>query len=324
MGTKYIVNNVSGQTITGDLTINGNVFITGTTNNNIGRYKALLTQTYPINGTNLMAFDYGLVIGETYTIITGQTGDDFSNIANVQSGTINETGCVFIATGQTPTNWTNGTELTSSGELVVDVVENTLGFDIVWVQTPFGGTGYYVGFNSLFGPMLGQFPRNRTDVKSQFTYPFDFGPIGIPPIATAGIGSFIAINSFVYLQMYYDGGLINDALYYTPIEIDIKKDLDTTPIAVYGLNVSEFPYGNVSVTLYAGNNEVATFYNDNNIVVNNITEMVEALNADAGTNYLGTYSVNEGVVDGVILTMATNLKNQFSPNNTLTFEVFND
>ena len=44
--TKYIVNNLSGQTLNGDLTINGDFIITGTTN--IRPYKvytALLTQS---------------------------------------------------------------------------------------------------------------------------------------------------------------------------------------------------------------------------------------------------------------------------------------
>lgn len=45
MSTKYIVDNVSEQTITGDLTINGNVVITGTTNTRPYKvYTALLTQ----------------------------------------------------------------------------------------------------------------------------------------------------------------------------------------------------------------------------------------------------------------------------------------
>ena len=46
MATKYIVDNVSGQNINGDLTVNGNFVITGTTN--IRPYKvytALLTQS---------------------------------------------------------------------------------------------------------------------------------------------------------------------------------------------------------------------------------------------------------------------------------------
>ena len=92
MSTKYIVNNVSGQTITGGLKING-----------IANYKALLTQTGPITGTSLNDFNYGLIIGETYTINIYENGDDFSNIADVQSGIINTSGCTFIATGETRT-----------------------------------------------------------------------------------------------------------------------------------------------------------------------------------------------------------------------------
>ena len=56
-----------------------------------------------------------LVIGETYEITNyiGSNGtDDFTNVAEVQSGNINENGCVFIAIGTTPTVWSNGTELT--------------------------------------------------------------------------------------------------------------------------------------------------------------------------------------------------------------------
>jgi len=46
MSTKYIVNNVLEQTINGDLTVNGNVVITGTTNTTPYKtYVAVLTQT---------------------------------------------------------------------------------------------------------------------------------------------------------------------------------------------------------------------------------------------------------------------------------------
>ena len=38
--------------------------------------------------------------------------DDFTNVADVQSGNINENGCVFIATGEIPTVWNSGSELT--------------------------------------------------------------------------------------------------------------------------------------------------------------------------------------------------------------------
>jgi hypothetical protein len=59
-----------------------------------------------------------LVVGETYKITTYFGGGDFSNVANVISGTGNTLGCIFIATGTTPTNWcgTTLTELTSYNE----------------------------------------------------------------------------------------------------------------------------------------------------------------------------------------------------------------
>jgi hypothetical protein len=322
MATKYIVNNVSGQTITGDLTIQGSLVVTGTSTNNFAKYSALLTQTGNITGNTLSNFNYGLIIGETYTILTYQSGDDFSNIANVQSGVINETGCVFIATGETPTVWSNSSELSSLGNLIVDVLENDLGFDVDWEQAPFGGSGYYIGYNPSVEFFINQFPRSRTKISAGIKLPFD--AISVPPVPICGVSSFAVKDSAVFLEMFYEGSLKNDALYYTPIEISIKRDFDTTPIQVYGENTDTLPYGNVSVKLYAGSDLVATLYNDTYTEVTTMTELVEKLNSDIGTNFIGTYSVNENVEGGVILTMATNLKNQLSPDNTLTFEVFND
>ena len=84
MATKYIVDNLSGQTINGDLTINGNLSVTGTSNNS-GTYRALLTQTGSLNGDSSY-FNDRLIIGETYEITDYQDYDDFSNVADVQSG----------------------------------------------------------------------------------------------------------------------------------------------------------------------------------------------------------------------------------------------
>jgi len=52
-----------------------------------------------------------LIVGKQYTILDFKVGDNFSNVANVVSGTINTTGCVFIATGTTPTTYSNGSTL---------------------------------------------------------------------------------------------------------------------------------------------------------------------------------------------------------------------
>jgi hypothetical protein len=315
--TKYIINSTN-QSIDGDFTVTGTV-----KSNNTGKYRALLTQTGTISGTSISDFDEGLIIGETYTITTYETDDDFSNIADVQSGTINQTGCVFIATGQIPNAWVNGSQLDSDGELIVDVLENTLGYDIAWTQDPFGGSGYYIGFNGNTGPLFNSFPRDRTEINIQTKYPFDWGP-GLIPFGIPGVSSFNEKDSVIFIDMYdYDSGsLVDNALYYTPVEININQG-PLTPFISYGVNINSFPYGNISIDVYAGNNEVLTIYGDY-YLVNNINELVTALNNDPDISYLGTFSVNPAVEDGIILTTTQRIKNQFSPNNTLTFEVFND
>lgn len=47
-----------------------------------------------------------LLVGTTYTILLYVAGDDFSNV-----GGTNATGSVFVATGTTPTVWTNNSQL---------------------------------------------------------------------------------------------------------------------------------------------------------------------------------------------------------------------
>lgn len=56
-----------------------------------------------------------LTIGEKYEITTFASGDDFkvSGVSpTIISGTINTTGCVFIALGTTPDTWTNSSVIT--------------------------------------------------------------------------------------------------------------------------------------------------------------------------------------------------------------------
>jgi hypothetical protein len=127
MTTKYIVNNASGQTINGDLTVNGNVVITGTTD--IRPYKvftALVTQrgsggdTDFINGGEL-------TIGVTYYINDNFNGD-FTNVGAPN----NNNGTYFVATGTTPNTW--GVSILGAEILtfvpdapVAIVLENTIG-----------------------------------------------------------------------------------------------------------------------------------------------------------------------------------------------------
>ena len=66
-----------------------------------------------------------LIVGRKYTINTFVAGDNFTSVASVVSGTINTTGCVFIATGITPTVWTNESILTSSDDLDFSAYDHT-------------------------------------------------------------------------------------------------------------------------------------------------------------------------------------------------------
>jgi len=322
MGIEYIINNSLGtltnQTINGDITINGNLSVTGVTTGNLSSYTALLTQTGVITGTNLVSFNYGLIIGETYTIVTGQTGDDFSNIANVQSGVINETGCVFIATGNTPFNWNNGSELSSTGGLIVDVLENNLGYDISWTQF---APGSYVGFPNIIGPAYNNYPREKTSVISQLAVTSP--PFGEIIQLFAGSGSFGSKDDILFLGVWDSVSemSVDDKLYYTPYEVNIKEDLDTTPVVISGTVVSSYPFSYASVDLFCGINNIEDFVG-NNVTVNNISELITELNTNTETSYLGTYSdPGDG---GVLLTIPTNLVNRFCSNGTLTFEVFED
>ena len=52
-----------------------------------------------------------LVAGRVYKITNYVAGDNFSNVGTVIGGTMNTTGCDFICTGTTPTNWTHGSSV---------------------------------------------------------------------------------------------------------------------------------------------------------------------------------------------------------------------
>ena len=324
MATKYIVDNLSGQTINGDITINGNLSVTGVTTGNLATYKALLTDIGSQTGTSLNnfgGFNDGFIIGETYTIATYVSGDSFSNIANVTSGVIDTTGCVFIATGEIPTNWDNGSTLVSSGNLVVTVLENNLGFDIEWVDGAGFDPGLYFGFNSTTGPLYNTFNKNTTFVLStNNNIPF-FGPTTLETF-TGPIS--LSEKDDAIIVVVFDTSVpepVPDSLYYFPVEIQIKQDTDTTPIVISGTVVSSFPFSNASVDLLCGDMFIQSIYGGGT-TVNNMSELIIQLNSDPVTSYLGTYSdAGDG---GVLLEMPTNLVNQFCSNGTLTFEVFND
>ena len=320
---KYIVNDLPNQTLTGNLRVDGGLTVTDGTYS-LATYKALLTQTQAITGTSLTQFNDAFVIGETYTISVYQAGDDFSNMGVASSGVMNESGCVFTAIGSYPANFSNGSTIVSSGTLAVEVLENTLGFDINWAHAPMGGSGYYVGVNNTVGPLYNGFPKNRTIVKTQERNVFGFAGEELFQFWTE-VDSFIPPgykDSSVILRTYnMDSGMEEgNLLYYTPIEITMKRDMDTTPVVISG-TVSG-AYSLVNTTVRFMRNGVDIYHAGTTETSDDLADLLSTLNAQTSTNYFGTYA-SDGA-GGLTLTMPAWLKRQFAEDNLLTFEVYAD
>ena len=159
MATKYIVNNVTGQTITGDITIHGNLTVTGTSNITTpyrtftaNVYKGIRDMVY--NTTLTYDNFYSLKKGETYYITSFSVGDDFSNLSEVISGDMNNDYCIFEVTGDSryyknldshisPNVWENGTTLFGKGKLINEVIYNDFGYDLEWSYNYDHWWGYY-------------------------------------------------------------------------------------------------------------------------------------------------------------------------------------
>jgi hypothetical protein len=197
MGTKYIVNNVTGQTITGDLTINGNVTITGTTNTRPYKvYTALLTQSGGDSEININTGE--LTIGVTYRIDSSeQEGGDWTNVGAPN----NNPGTYFVAIGTTPNSWgAGGGQLTyNTGAPVVTVLENTIGN--IWFT--YNNEGVY-GINSG-----GLFFENKSWSINVL-------------ISQASIYSFLEWRDFNEFRINtINGTPANELLLNTPIEIRV-------------------------------------------------------------------------------------------------------
>ena len=109
--TRYIVNNVTGQTINGQsVTPSYKV------------YTALLTQS---GDDQIVQQGSGnITVGVTYKIIAGKGGTwDFTNVGAPN----NNGGTYFVATGTTPNEWGESALEYNEGAPVVTVLENTIG-----------------------------------------------------------------------------------------------------------------------------------------------------------------------------------------------------
>jgi hypothetical protein len=336
---KYIVDNQSSQSITGHLVINGGLTASDATidgslvvkggltvvdeNFTTLTYRALLTQTGPIVATNSSQLDGRFIVGETYNITDYVADDDFSNIANVINGTINTTGCTFSATGEIPNVWTNGSTITSAGDIFVNVLENTLGYDLQWEQHPEAPLGIYVAFDSNLGPRYNNFPKDRTSITVQETgYFFESDNIRYYP----GTKDFFAKDDTIGIdvriinyQSWTQSDWVGDRLYLTPVEIKIKQNIDKTPILVPGMNVVDYSIeSSIDVVLY-NSDDFVEYFTTSVGIANNVTELATLLNNDEGTNFLGVFSVDgEG---GLELSMYANTVERFNTYGTLSFFV---
>lgn len=146
MSTKYIIDNVSEQSITGDLTINGNLVITGTTNTRHYKvFTALLTQSGGANNDTTTGAGGTLDIGYTYLIIDNPDNYDLT----LYGAPNNLPGTYFICNNPVYVlPYTSSLQIeVNYGAPVATVLENTIGN--VWFI--YGEPGYYsINSNSLF------------------------------------------------------------------------------------------------------------------------------------------------------------------------------
>ena len=160
-----------------------------------------------------------LVIGKRYTILDFNTGDNFTNVANVISGTINTTGCVFDAIGTTPTTYSNGSTLalyetqsytwaelkaglgvgakvykalltqTGTSAPVATVLVNTLSGTPVWSRDDVGN--YYM-------TLAGEFLSGKIYASGLFLEP-NGNIVAIPVLGAAG-GGLLEIKGYYQIQ----------------------------------------------------------------------------------------------------------------------------
>lgn len=112
-----------------------------------------------------------LEIGRRYIISEDYiTGDDFTNVGAANNFALT----VFTATGTTPAVWTNGSILYTNFWLTQTVIENTLGFDLLFLkdyENPgsfkiIPSVAHTFTFENTFSPYQGhQFPMLDIDLN---------------------------------------------------------------------------------------------------------------------------------------------------------------
>jgi hypothetical protein len=206
--------------------------------------------TYNSVTINTIGVDY--LVGDTITILgTELSGSTPTNDLTITVTEVNPnvTGCVFIATGDTPIVWGNSV-LTSVGDLIVDVLENTLGDELEWLYDPLFQEGLYLVFFSEYinnNNVCYIFPRNKTQITTQtFIAPFNYDFYSPPQfnlIVSSQIGYFLGpIDDTIFLSVYDFGisSFTGDSLYYTPIEIKLNSSITQEDTPLISINWSTY------------------------------------------------------------------------------------
>ena len=176
----------------------------------------------------------GLLRPTRYTIVTYVAGDDFSNVATVVSGTINTTGCVFDAIGVTPTDYSNGSTISSYESQSYTYAELKSGLGLgskiykaslnqtstnapveVELVNTLGGTPVlsYVGVGDFLLTLNGEFPDASkviilgTPLQNDTTY--------------AGVNIFWNDADSISIQTFKNGASVNDLLIDYSIVIEV-------------------------------------------------------------------------------------------------------
>lgn len=315
---KYIVNDIANQIFDGSLTTaQGSIDVNDGTYRT-GVYRALLTHVESSTASSIYelpgkasgpGLPSGLIVGEEYTISYYNGTDDFTNVGAYT----NLQGTSFTATGEIPAAW-DGSVLESSGNFVVEVLENTMGHEIFIDNV---ADGIYVGFGP-YGAINNQFPRRNTSLISGKN--FSSQPLPSSTSISAGALSLLyKDDSFILLTLDDNVGAVSYSLYQTPIELRVRQNVSGETFSVACI-VPELPIEEVIASIYSGSNYVDTFSTFSGPVANK-EDLVVLLNTQLApaAGYWGTFSLDGS--NNVVLTASARIKEQWSRDAEMTIVI---
>ena len=244
-----------------------------------------ITLKNPENSSITAEFIIDEKTGSSYTIVDYQDSDNFENI-----GGSNYTGAKFIASGDTPSRWDNGSKLqidnsteTTVATTKVDINATGSGFTVDYTTT--GGKITSVSINGIGDNYIGGAivtingnEGSGTDARVEIT---DTGDSNTPPRGTIG-----------RLEVV-DGGVD----YITPPKARIQSANGANAVIVpYGTDIGAIE--TVEVVLYGkADNTSTVIFRDTNAVNSNFTRAVGTVTYGALVNYDGYSLSNKSMLN---------------------------